>query len=191
MKKYLKDLFTQQYGSFLIKHGYTENKNSFVKFYDDIFARVYLTYNYDKNYDELQFDVIHSFTPLIFEIDAKCIYDGEDDFSLSRLSGEEYIADATDKSDVTNCISRMFSKYSELSAENEIEKYLKMLNDDMNDLKNSAPVSYDRIREYETDISYFKNLKNAILSDNVNVLKIETDKMKDNIKINQTKLKNL
>lgn len=46
----------------------------------------------------------------------------------------------------------------------------------MNDLKNSAPVSYDRIREYETDISYFKNLKNAILSDNVNVLKIETDK---------------
>lgn len=243
MKKYLKDLFTQQFGSFLIKQGYTENKNSFVKFYDDIFARVYLTYHYDKNYDELQFDVIHSFTPLIFEIGTKCIYDGDDDFSLSRLSGEEYIADATDKSDVTNCINRMFSKYSELyesffsaksiseyldkylmydkliclgkekieetndfigldfiyiylylkeynSAENEIEKYLKMLNDDMNDLKNSAPVSYDRIREYETDISYFKNLKNAILSDNVNVLKIETDKMKDNIKINQTKLKN-
>ncbi|WP_455760257.1 hypothetical protein [Ruminococcus bromii] len=76
------------------------------------------------------------------------------------------------------------------SAENEIEKYLKMLNDDMNDLKNSAPVNYDRIREYETDVLYFKNLKNAILSDNVNVLKIETDKMKDNIKINQTKLKN-
>lgn len=43
----------------------------------------------------------------------------------------------------------------------------------------------------KTDISYFKNLKNAILSDNVNVLKIETDKMKDNIKMNQTKLKNL
>jgi uncharacterized protein YdeI (YjbR/CyaY-like superfamily) len=58
----------------------------------------------------------------------------------------------------------------------------------MNDLKNSAHVNYDGIREYETDISY---LKNAILSDNVNVLKIETDKMKDNIKINQTKLKNL
>lgn len=186
MKKYLKDLFTQQYGSFLIKHGYTENKNSFVKLYNDIFARVYLFYHYDKNYDELQFDVIHSFTPLIFEIGTKCIYDGEDDFSLSRLSGEEYIADATDKLDVTNCISRMFSKYSELyesffsaksvseyldkylmydkliclgkekieetndfigldfiyiylylkeynSAENEIEKYLKMLNDDMND----------------------------------------------------------
>ena len=92
MKKYLKDLFTQQFGSFLIKQGYTENKNSFVKFYDDIFARVYLTYHYDKNYDELQFDVIHSFTPLIFEIGTKCIYDGDDDFSLSRLSGEEYIA---------------------------------------------------------------------------------------------------
>ena len=30
-----------------------------------------------------------------------------------------------------------------------------------------------------------------MLSDNVNVLKIETDKMKDNIKMNQTKLKNL
>ena len=42
----------------------------------------------------------------------------------------------------------------------------------MNDLKNSAHVNYDGIREYETDISYFKNLKNAILSDNVNVLKI-------------------
>ena len=188
MKKYLKDLFTQQYGSFLIKQGYTENKNSFVKLYNDIFARVYLLYHYDKNYDELQFDVIHSFAPLIFEIDTKCICDGDDDFSLSRLSGEEYIADATDKSDVTNCISRMFSKYSELyesffsaksiseyldkyliydksvcsgkeeigetynflgldfiyiylylkeynSAENEIEKHLKMLNDDMNDLK--------------------------------------------------------
>lgn len=53
MKKYLKDLFKQQFGSFLTKQGYTENKNSFVKFYDDIFARVYLTYHYDKNYDEL------------------------------------------------------------------------------------------------------------------------------------------
>lgn len=240
----LKNLFVQQFDSFMAEHGYTQNINCFSKLYNDIFARVYLCYHYDKNYDELQFDVIHSFTPLIFEIGTKCIYDGEDDFSLSRLSGEEYIADATDKSDVTNCISRMFSKYSELyesffsaksiseyldkyliydksvcsgkeeigetynflglgfiyiylylkeynSAENEIEKYLKMLNDDMNDLKNSAPVNYDRIREYETDISYFKNLKNAILSDNVNVLKIETDKMKDNIKINQTKLKNL
>ena len=236
----LKNLFVQQFDSFMAEHGYKQNINCFSKLYNDIFARVYLFYHYDKNYDELQFDVIHSFTPLIFEIDTKCIYDGEDDFSLSRLSGEKYIADATDKSDVTNCISRMFSKYSELyesffsaksvseyldkylmydklicsgkekieeandflglnfiyiylylkeynSAENEIEKYLKM----MNDLKNSAPVNYDRIREYETDISYFKNLKNAILSDNVNVLKIETDKMKDNIKINQTKLKNL
>ncbi len=75
------------------------------------------------------------------------------------------------------------------SAENEIEKYLKMLNDDMNDLKNSAPVNYDRIREYETDISYFENLKNAIISNDVNALKPEIDKMNDNIKINQTKLK--
>ena len=141
----------------------------------------------------------------------ECIYDGEDDFSLSHLSGEKYIADATDKSDVTNCISRIFSKYSELyesffsaksvseyldkylmydkliclgkekleetndflgldfiyiylylkeynSAENEIEKYLQMLND----LKTSVPVDYCKIREYETDISYFENLKNAI-----------------------------
>lgn len=204
MKKYLKDLFTQQFGSFLIKQGYTENKNSFAKLYNDIFARVYLLYHYDKNYDELQFDVIHSFTPLIFEIDTKCICDGDDDFSLSRLSGEEYIADATDKSDVTNCISRIFSKYSELyesffsaksvseyldkylmydklscsgkekieetynfmgldfiyiylylkeynSEENEIEKYLQMLNE----LKTSVPVDYCKIREYETDISYY------------------------------------
>ena len=238
----LKNLFVQQFDSFMAEHGYTQNINCFSKLYNDIFARVYLCYHYDKNYDELQFDVIHSFTPLIFEIGTKCIYDGEDDFSLSRLSGEEYIADATDKSDVTNCISRMFSKYSELyesffsaksvseyldkylmydklicsgkemieetndflgldfiyiylylkeynSAENEIEKYLKMLNDDMNDLKNSAPVNYDRIREYETDISYFKNLKNAIISNDVNALKPEIDKMNDNIKINQTKLK--
>ena len=64
-----------------------------------------------------------------------------------------------------------------------------MLNDDMNDLKNSAPVNYDRIREYETDISYFENLKNAIISNDVNALKPEIDKMNDNIKINQTKLK--
>ena len=64
-----------------------------------------------------------------------------------------------------------------------------MLNDDMNDLKKSASVSYDRIREYETDISYFKNLKNAIISNDVNALKPEIDKMNDNIKINQTKLK--
>ncbi len=239
----LKNLFVQQFDSFMAEHGYTQNINYFSKLYNDIFARVYLFYHYDKNYDELQFDVIHSFTPLIFGIDTKCVYDGEDDFSLSRLSNEEYIADATDKSDVINCISRMFSKYSGLydsffsaksiseyldkylmydklicsgkekiegtndfmgldfiyiylylkeynSAENEIEKYLKMLNDDMKDLKNSTPVDYDRIREYETDISYFKNLKNAILSNNTNVLKTETDKMKDNIKINQTKLKN-
>ena len=234
MKNYLGNLFAKQFSLFMTEHGYTHNKNYFSKLYNDIFARVYLLYHYDKNYDELQFDVIHSFTPLIFEIDAKCICDGDDDFSLSRISNEEYIADATDKSDVTNCISGMFSKYSELyesffsaksvseyldkylmydklicsgkekieetndffgldliyiylylkeynSAENEIEKYLKMLNDDMNDLKNSAPVDRDRIREYETDISYFENLKNAILSNNTNVLKIETDKMKDNI----------
>lgn len=238
----LKKLFVQQFDSFMTEHGYTHNKNCFSKLYNDIFARVYLLYHYDKNYDELQFDVIHSFTPLIFEIDTKYICDGDDDFSLSRMSNEEYIADATDKSDVTNCINRMFSKYSELyesffsaksiseypdkylmydklicsgkeeieetynfmgldfiyiylylkeynSAENEIKKYLKMLNDDMNDLKNSAPVNYDRIREYETDISYFENLKNAIISNDVNALKPEIDKMNDNIKINQTKLK--
>nr|WP_294447827.1 hypothetical protein [Ruminococcus bromii] len=238
MKKYLGNLFVQQFDSFMAEHGYKQNINYFSKLYNDIFARVYLFYHYDKNYDELQFDVIHSFTPLIFEIDTKCICDGDDDFSLSRLSGEEYIADATDKSDVTNCISRMFSKYSELyesffsaksiseyldkyliydksvcsgkeeieetynfmgldfiyiylylkeynSAENEIEKYLQMLND----LKTSVPVDYCKIREYETDISYFKNLKNAIISNDVNVLKPEIDKMNDNIKINQTKLK--
>nr|WP_303252106.1 hypothetical protein [uncultured Ruminococcus sp.] len=234
----LKNLFVQQFDSFMAEHGYTQNINCFSKLYNDIFARVYLFYHYDKNYDELQFDVIHSFTPLIFEIDTKCICDGDDDFSLSRLSGEEYIADATDKSDVTNCISRMFSKYSELyesffsaksvseyldkylmydklicsgkekieetndflgldsiyiylylkeynSAENEIEKYLQMLND----LKTSVPVDYCKIREYETDISYFENLKNAIISNDVNALKPEIDKMNDNIKINQTKLK--
>lgn len=234
----LKNLFVQQFDSFMAEHGYTQNINCFSKLYNDIFARVYLFYHYDKNYDELQFDVIHSFTPLIFEIDTKCICDGDDDFSLSRLSGEEYIADATDKSDVTNCISRMFSKYSELyesffsaksvseyldkylmydkliclgkekieetndflgldfiyiylylkeynSAENEIEKYLQMLNN----LKTSVPVDYCKIREYETDISYFENLKNAIISNDVNALKPEIDKMNDNIKINQTKLK--
>lgn len=106
----LKNLFVQQFDSFMAEHGYKQNINCFSKLYNDIFARVYLFYHYD----ELQFDVIHSFTPLIFEIGTKCIYDGEDDFSLSRLLGEKYIADATDKSDVTNCISRMFSKYSEL-----------------------------------------------------------------------------
>lgn len=208
----LKNLFVQQFDSFMAEHGYKQNINCFSKLYNDIFARVYLFYHYDKNYDELQFDVIHSFTPLIFEIDTKCICDGDDDFSLSRLSGEEYIADATDKSDVTNCISRMFSKYSELyesffsaksvseyldkylmydkliclgkekieetndflgldfiyiylylkeynSAENEIEKYLKMLNDDMNDLKNSAPVNYDGIRESKQTYHILKILK--------------------------------
>ena len=128
----LKNLFVQQFDSFMAEHGYTQNINCFSKLYNDIFARVYLCYHYDKNYDELQFDVIHSFTPLIFEIDTKCICDGDDDFSLSRLSGEEYIADATDKSDVTNCISRMFSKYSELyesffsakSVSEYLDKYL-------------------------------------------------------------------
>lgn len=208
----LKNLFVQQFDSFMAEHGYKQNINCFSKLYNDIFARVYLFYHYDKNYDELQFDVIHSFTPLIFEIDTKCICDGDDDFSLSRLSGEEYIADATDKSDVTNCISRMFSKYSELyesffsaksvseyfdkylmydklicsgkekieetndffgldfiyiylylkeynSAENEIEKYLKMLNDNMNDLKNSASVNYDRIREMKQTYHILKILK--------------------------------
>lgn len=76
----------------MAEHGYKQNINCFSKLYNDIFARVYLFYHYDKNYDELQFDVIHSFTPLIFEIGTKCIYDEEDDFSLSRLSGEKYIA---------------------------------------------------------------------------------------------------
>ena len=52
MKKYLKDLFTQQYGSFLIKQGYTENKNSFVKLYNDIFARVYLLYHYIQKHNK-------------------------------------------------------------------------------------------------------------------------------------------
>lgn len=74
------NLFVQQFDSFMAEHGYTQNINCFSKLYNDIFARVYLFYHYDKNYDELQFDVIHSFTPLIFEIDTKCIYDGEDDF---------------------------------------------------------------------------------------------------------------
>ena len=36
----LKNLFVQQFDSFMAEHGY-------------IFARVYLLYHYDKNYDEL------------------------------------------------------------------------------------------------------------------------------------------
>ena len=54
----LKNLFVQQFDSFMAEHGYTQNINCFSKLYNDIFARVYLFYHYDKNYDELQFDVI-------------------------------------------------------------------------------------------------------------------------------------
>lgn len=49
----LKNLFVQQFDSFMTEHGYTHNKNCFSKLYNDIFARVYLFYHYDKNYDEL------------------------------------------------------------------------------------------------------------------------------------------
>ena len=75
----LKNLFVQQFIRLWQEHSYTQNINYFSKIYNDIFAE-YLYYHYDKNYDELQFDVIHSFTPLIFEIGTKFIYDGEDDF---------------------------------------------------------------------------------------------------------------
>lgn len=47
----------------------------------------------------------------------------------------------------------------------------------LNDLKTSVPVDYCKVREYETDISYFENLKNAIISNDVNALKPEIDKM--------------
>lgn len=49
----LKNLFVQQFDSFMAEHGYTQNINCFSKLYNDIFARVYLLYHYDKNYDEL------------------------------------------------------------------------------------------------------------------------------------------
>lgn len=49
----LKNLFVQQFDSFMAEHGYTQNINCFSKLYNDIFARVYLSYHYDKNYDEL------------------------------------------------------------------------------------------------------------------------------------------
>lgn len=47
----LKNLFVQQFDSFMAEHGYTQNINCFSKLYNDIFARVYLFYHYDKNYD--------------------------------------------------------------------------------------------------------------------------------------------
>ncbi len=49
----LKNLFVQQFDSFMAEHGYKQNINCFSKLYNDIFARVYLFYHYDKNYDEL------------------------------------------------------------------------------------------------------------------------------------------
>ena len=49
----LKNLFVQQFDSFMAEHGYKQNINCFSKLYNDIFARVYLLYHYDKNYDEL------------------------------------------------------------------------------------------------------------------------------------------
>lgn len=49
----LENLFVQQFDSFMAEHGYTQNINCFSKLYNDIFARVYLFYHYDKNYDEL------------------------------------------------------------------------------------------------------------------------------------------
>ena len=44
----LKNLFVQQFDSFMAEHGYTQNINCFSKIYNDIFARVYLCYHYDK-----------------------------------------------------------------------------------------------------------------------------------------------
>lgn len=38
----LKNLFVQQFDSFMTEHGYTHNKNCFSKLYNDIFARVYM-----------------------------------------------------------------------------------------------------------------------------------------------------
>lgn len=38
----LKNLFVQQFDSFMAEHGYTQNINCFSKLYNDIFARVYL-----------------------------------------------------------------------------------------------------------------------------------------------------
>ena len=49
----LKNLFVQQFDSFMAEHGYKQNINCFSKLYNDIFARVYLFYHYDKNCDEL------------------------------------------------------------------------------------------------------------------------------------------
>ena len=37
----------------MAEHGYKQNINCFSKLYNDIFARVYLLYHHDKNYDEL------------------------------------------------------------------------------------------------------------------------------------------
>ena len=38
----LKNLFVQQFDSFMAEHGYKQNINCFSKLYNDIFARVYL-----------------------------------------------------------------------------------------------------------------------------------------------------
>ena len=40
----LKNLFVQQFDSFMAEHGYKQNINCFSKLYNDIFARVYLLY---------------------------------------------------------------------------------------------------------------------------------------------------
>ena len=44
----LKNLFVQQFDSFMAEHGYKQNINCFSKLYNDILARVYLFYHYDK-----------------------------------------------------------------------------------------------------------------------------------------------
>jgi len=49
----LKNLFVQQFDSFMAEHGYKQNINCFSKLYNDIFARVYLFYHYDELQNDL------------------------------------------------------------------------------------------------------------------------------------------
>lgn len=104
-------LFVNFFKDFLLKNEYFIAPNYFVKLEDEIFSRVYLYTYIDKNTNTVTLDVIHAVTPLIFEIDFSLIGNGQDDFSLSELTGNTYCVKESNRTKIHTCIMQMFCDY--------------------------------------------------------------------------------
>lgn len=99
---------------FMLENGFKQVGPFFEKQSEDLFEKVYLCCEVDKYEGTISIDIIHIVRPLMLEFLYEYLDDKDaDDFSLSELSGQNFIVDIRNKEEIPRLISQCYSLYKE------------------------------------------------------------------------------